>query len=261
MKQKSTFLFLLFASFAFLLLVGTSCNTEEESEESSDSEETTEADNDINLDEFCEDTGSSTTTPHDSIICDGRDSALIGNWQLESQTVAGSSLRLAGTPPSVEGRMLTFYDDSKSYTEDYSAEKFEKMSVTTPDGDASEQCHSTGTNSGAYNVTFEIVGEDEDEDVPENDEEQVRLFLEVNRDANLDPEGIKSICDEGPGGQTVESSASVPLGTGASSTTCDGDNFLGGPCVRYSYSISEDGSLLTISTTTGPAATYTFRKR
>ena len=145
--------------------------------------------------------------------------------------------------------------------EDYSLEKFEKVEVSTPDGDASEQCHSSGTNSGAYNVAFEIIGEKEGENILADDENQVRLFLEVNRDANLDPEGIKSICDEGPGGQTVEGSASVPLGTGAVSASCDGDNFLGGPCVRYSYSISSDGSLLTISTTTGPPATYTFQRR
>lgn len=249
MKRKLNFLFFLFASLAFVIFAGTSCSTEESSEESSDSGETTEADEDINLDEFCASTGSSAMKPNGDIICEGRDSGLLGNWQLESQVVVGSSLRLSGAPPSVEGRMLTFYD-TKSYMEDYSAEKFEKVEVTTPDGAASEQCHSSGTNSGAYYVTFEV-----------DDSGTIQTALEVNRDANLDPEGIKATCDEGPGGQAVESSASIPLGTGKPATSCEGDNFLGGPCVKYSYSISEDGSLLTLNTTSGPSATYTFRKR
>jgi hypothetical protein len=48
--------------------------------------------------------------------------------------LAGSPLRLAGSPPSTEGRMLTIHNNTKSYMEDYSPEKFEKVSVTTPDG-------------------------------------------------------------------------------------------------------------------------------
>lgn len=257
MKQKTKFLFSLFVVLAFVVFAGTSCdlgnteNSEEESTEDDVNNDSADAtDEDVDLDEFCADTGSSAMKPNGDIICEGRDSGLLGNWQLESQTVAGSSLRLAGSPPSVDGRMLTFYNETQSYMEDYSAEKFEKVEVTTPDGDASEQCHSTGSNTGAYYVTFEV-----------DDSDAIQTTLEVNRDANLDPEGIKSICDEGPGELTVEGSASVPLGTGAVSSSCDGNNFLGGPCLKYSYSISDDGSLLTIKTTSGPSVTYTFRRR
>jgi len=257
MKQKSTFLFLLFASLAFVVLVGTSCDlgnteTEEESSEEDSSDDSVDVtdDEDIDLDEFCEDTGSSAMKPNGDIICEGRDSGLLGSWQLESQVVAGSSLRLAGSPPSIEGRMLNIYDETKSYTEDYTPEKFEKVSVNTPDGEASDQCHSSGTNAGDYHVAFEV-----------DDSDVIQTTLEVNRDANLDPEGIKATCDEGPGGQTVEGTASIPLGTGAGSTSCEGDNLLGGVCVKYAYTISDDGSLLTLNTTAGPSATYTFRKR
>jgi len=250
MKQKSKFLFSIFVVMAFMVFAGTGCDTEESSDDSSDSTETTEVDEDINLDEFCEDTGSSAMKPNGDIVCEGRDSGLLGTWQLESQTVVGSSLRLAGSSPSVEGRMLTFYDDTQSFMEDYGVEKFEKVTVNSPDGEASDQCHSSGTNAGDYYVAFAT-----------DDNDAIQTTLEVNRDANLDPEGIKATCDEGPGGQTVEGSASVPLGTGAGSTSCEGDNLLGGVCVKYSYSISDDGSVLTLNTTAGPQATYTFRKR
>ena len=65
MKQKSTFLFFLFASLAFVVLAGVSCEIRDtDTDESSDSEEITEADDDIDLDEFCSSGGSSTTTPH-----------------------------------------------------------------------------------------------------------------------------------------------------------------------------------------------------
>ncbi|MBU1178095.1 hypothetical protein KJ903_02645 [Patescibacteria group bacterium] len=228
---------------ALVVFTGASCNEDSSTEDNSTSDEATETtDEDFDFDQLCADTGSSTTTPHGTVVCGGIDSALLGTWKLKSQTVVGSSLRLE------EGRTLTFYS-GKSYMEDYSSEKLEKVTVNTSAGAASEQCKASGNNTGSYHVTFKI-----------NDDDSVNLFLEVDRDANLDPEGIKVTCDEGPAGTEVTSTVpSNPLGQGKTASSCDG-NFPSGPCVRYGYTISGEGSILTITTIDGPSATYVFNK-
>ena len=242
MKQKlRVILPLLLGSLALVIFLGISCTDDDSTGNSTTTNSPTDTD-DFDLDQLCADTGSSTTTPHGTRICGGIDSALLGTWKLQSQTVVGSSLRLA------EGRTLTFYS-GKSYMEDYNSEKLEKMTVNTPDGSVSEQCKSSGSNTGNYHVAFKI-----------NDDDSVALFLEVDRDANLDPEGIKATCAESPGSTEVTSTVpSNPLGQGMIASACDG-SLLSGHCVRYGYTITGDGSILTITSIDGPATTYVFNK-
>lgn len=199
---------------------------------------------DVDLDALCDvTTGAvSTTTPHGSTTCGGADPALIGTWKLQSQTVVGTNLRLE------EGKTLRF-TANKVYWEDYSSEKLEKVSVNTPDGPASEQCKASGTSSGPYYVSFET-----------DDSGNAAMFLESGKDANLDADGIKVTCDEGPSGMPVVStSPSQSLGVGKiTGGQCNIDP--SGPCVKYGYTITNNGNTLTITSIDGPAMTQVYER-
>lgn len=243
MKNKLTVILLV---FGIMLFLGASCGDSENGNTNDGNANDEVAEEDFDFDTLCADAGSSIHTDHGSMVCAGMDEALLGTWQLQSENVVGSDLRLEGTPPNAEGRTDTFASDGY-LMEEYDTEKLEKMSVDTPDGTIEEQCSVEGYNSAKYWVTFEV-----------DDNDKATTYLETSRDLY---EGPEVACNQGPGGLGVAAStASTPLGTGATAPSCEGD-FSGSPCVTYQYTISDDGQVLTLNSTNGPDVTFTFQKK
>lgn len=164
------------------------------------------------------------------------DSALLGTWTLTAQQVVTPT----GTVENpFNGRLLTFTESGSfnSYAEDWSPEVVTSSTTT---------CTTEGTNGGSWAAVPMV-------DDTGNTVMELRIV----------PSGIAGdilvTCDDGGIIEVTSSAASTPLGVGPTTDAATG-NLLDTPAalsaavsagadiyVSYSYSISEDGSILVIT--------------
>lgn len=160
------------------------------------------------------------------------DSALLGNWTLQSQTTYAPN----GTVTNpFNGRILTFTDEGSynGYAENWEPEFVETTGYTT-DGQLTSTCDAIGTGGGAWAA---VPGTD----AAGNSVVELRIVPEGN-DATV-------FCSTGAEIDAVSTAASTPLGVGPAKDASTG-NYVTSPTanayVPYTYAISDDGNTLQV---------------
>lgn len=166
---------------------------------------------------------------------DGADTAILGTWTLQSQQVVTPTGTIENP---FNGRTITFTENGtfNAYAEDWSPELVENEVTTPSDGTVSNRCETEGNKGGSWAA---VVGEA----FGDNNIMELWVVPTTGDGPVVTCEADNSMIE------VTSTNASTPLGvgpaidadTGATATATSTNAY-----VLYTYSISEDGSLLSI---------------